>query len=97
MWNCCNRGCCSWETSPGEQAQMDYGVYDLDFSGEGRHGFRSWACRPRRPQTKGKVERRFAYVEGNLLNGRTFAALAQLNDVTAGWQEHVADVSAESP
>src|SRR6266436_4399249 len=125
------------------QAQMDYGVYDLDFSREGRrrvylfsyllgysrrsylrfvesmdlpttlrehvhafhhlggaarvclydnfkavvlrhdadgplynpkflafathYGFRPQACRVRRPQTKGKVERHFYYVETNLL------------------------------
>ena len=44
------------------------------------------ACRPHRPQTKGKVERPFAYVETNLLNGRTFRTLAHLNEVTpCGW------------
>jgi len=42
--------------------------------------------------TKGKVERPFHYVETSLLNGRTFATLAQLNEITQQWQASVADV-----
>ncbi len=56
------------------------------------YGFRPQACRVRRPQTKGKVERHFAYVESNLLNGRTFETLEHLNEVTAWWLQSVADV-----
>ena len=157
-----------FETGPGQQGQMDFGVYDLDFSREGRrrvylfsyllgysrrqylrfvesmdlvttlrehvhafrhlggiarvclydnfkavvlwrdadgplynpkflafathYGFRPQACRVRRPQTKGKVERKFFYVETNLLNGRTFDTLEHLNEVTAQWLASVADV-----
>jgi transposase len=157
-----------FETGAGQQAQMDFGVYDLDFTREGRrrvylfsyllsysrrqylrfveamdltttlrehvrafhhlggiarvclydnfkavvlrhdadgvlynprflafathYGFRPQACRVRRPQTKGKVERRFLYVETSLLNGRTFETLEHLNEVTAWWLAQVADV-----
>ncbi len=157
-----------FETEPGHQAQMDFGVYDLDFTREGRrrvylfsyllgysrrqylrwveamdlrttlrehvqafhhlggvarvclydnfkavvlwhdadgplynpqflafathYGFRPQACRVRRPQTKGKVERKFFYVETSLLNGRTFDTLDHLNEVTQQWLATVADV-----
>jgi transposase len=157
-----------FETSEGMQAQMDHGVYDIDFTREGRrrvylfsyllgysrrqylrfvesmdllttlrehvhafhhlggvarvclydnfkavvlwhdadgplynprflafathYGFRPQACRVRRPQTKGKCERQFHYVETSLLNGRTFDTLEHLNEVTAQWLAEVADV-----
>src|SRR5207249_7644639 len=56
------------------------------------YGFRPQACRVRRSQTKGKVERPFWYAETNLLNGRAFRTLEHLNEVTAWWLSQVADV-----
>jgi transposase len=157
-----------FETGPGVQAQMDYAVYTLDFTQEGRrkvnlfsyvlgysrrqylrftasqdlettlrehvrafehlggvaatclydnmkvvvaryedgepiyntrflafatyYGFRPVACRPRRAQTKGKVERPFYFAQTNLLSGREFRSLDHLNEVTAWWLREVADV-----
>jgi transposase len=56
------------------------------------YGFTPHACRVRRSQTKGKVERPFFYAEQSLLNGRTFRSLEHLNEVTAWWLTNVADV-----
>jgi len=71
----------------------DQPVYNTRFLAFATHyGFRPWACRPRRPETKGKVEKAFSYVEKNLLNGRTFRSLEHLNEVTRWWLANVADV-----
>jgi hypothetical protein len=68
-------------------------IYNPSFLAFATHyGFRPVACRPYRPQTKGKVERPFDYVAKNLLNARTFQSLAHLNEVTADWLAQVADV-----
>jgi transposase len=71
----------------------DEPVYNTRFLGFATHyGYRPLACRPRRSQTKGKVERPFHYVETNLLNGRTFHSLSHLNDVLRWWLREKADV-----
>jgi transposase len=71
----------------------DEPIYNPRFLAFATHyGFRPVACRPRRPQTKGKVERPFHYVETNLLGGREFRTPEHLHDVTAWWLAHVADV-----
>src|SRR5205823_6652023 len=68
-------------------------VYNPRFLAFATHyGFRPQACRVRRGQTKGKVERPFWYVETNLLCGRAFRTLEHLNEVTAWWLQNVADV-----
>jgi transposase len=68
-------------------------IYNPRFLAFATHyGFRPWACRPRRPETKGKVERPFWYAEKNLLNGRTFTSLEHLNEVTANWLATTADL-----
>jgi transposase len=71
----------------------DEPIYNPRFLAFATHyGFRPWACRPGRPQTKGKVERPFHYAETNLLCGRDFRTLEHLNDTTAWWLANVADV-----
>jgi transposase len=71
----------------------DEPVYNPRFLGFAAHyGFRPVACRPRRAQTKGKVERPFGYVESSLLGGRTFCSLEHLNETTVWWLAEVADV-----
>jgi transposase len=71
----------------------DQPLYNTRFLAFATHyGFQPWACRPHRPQTKGKVERPFQYVEGNLLNGRTFTSLDHLNETAMRWLAEVADV-----
>jgi transposase len=71
----------------------DEPIYNPRFLAFATHyGYRPWACRPGRPQTKGKVERPFHYVETNLLCGRDFRTLEHLNDTTAWWLQSIADV-----
>lgn len=71
----------------------DQPIYNPSFLAFATHyAFRPWACRPRRPETKGKVERNFLYAERNLLNGRSFSSLDHLNEVTANWLANTADL-----
>lgn len=73
--------------------ESDLPIYNTRFLAFATHyGFRPVACRPRRPETKGKVERPFYYVEKNLLNGRTLRSLEHLNEFTVGWLAETADV-----
>jgi transposase len=68
-------------------------IYNTRFLAFATHyGFRPVACRPRRPQTKGKVERQFYFAETHLLSGREFRSLEHLNEVTGWWLAEVADV-----
>jgi len=60
------------------------------------------ACKPRRPQTKGKVEAPFQYVEKNLLGGRTFVDLADLRRTARWWlanrsDAHIHDTTRRAP
>ena len=68
-------------------------IYNTRFLAFATHyGFRPWACRPRRPQTKGKVERAFHFVQTNFLNGREFRTFEHLNECLTRWLAEVADV-----
>lgn len=59
-------------------------IYNTRFLAFAFHyGYRPWACRPHRPQTKGKVEKPFFHITTHLLNARTFASLAHLNAFVA--------------
>jgi transposase len=58
----------------------------------GHYGFRPKACRPGRPQTKGKDERMVGYVKHNFFQRyQDFEGLAHLNQLLAHWLETVAD------
>jgi transposase len=48
-------------------------------------------CRRGRPQTKGKIERPFQYVETNLLSGREFADLEDLRACARWWLAEKSD------
>nr|WP_321464321.1 IS21 family transposase [uncultured Desulfobulbus sp.] len=49
------------------------------------------ACFPNRPQTKGKIERPFQYVENNLLGGRKFQDLDDLKACARWWLQNRSD------
>jgi transposase len=50
------------------------------------------ACRAGRPETKGKVEAPFQYVEGNLLNGRDFQDMEDLRERARWWLREKSDL-----
>lgn len=67
-------------------------IYNPRFLAFATHyGFRPVALPPGRPDLKGKEERSFSYVEGNLLCGRSFRDLAHLNEVALWWLAERAD------
>jgi transposase len=60
------------------------------------------ACRPKSPQTKGKIEAPFNYVEKNLLGGRDFQDLDDLRTTARWWLKeksdlHVHDTTKRAP
>jgi transposase len=58
----------------------------------GHYGFTAKACRPYRPQTKGKDERMVGYVKDNFFQRyRRFESLAHLNQQLEQWLSTVAD------
>ena len=68
-------------------------IYNTRFLAFATHyGFRPWACKRRRPRTKGKIERPFFFVETSLFNARTFSSLDHLNEVTAWWLANISDL-----
>ena len=70
----------------------DHPIYNTRFLAFATHyGYRPWACQIRRPQTKGKVERPFYYIETNLLGGRQFRSIDHLNETARWWLAEVAD------
>ena len=50
------------------------------------------ACRPRRAQTKGKVESPFKYVASNLLGGRDFQDIEDLRAMARWWLKEKSDL-----
>ena len=57
----------------------------------GHYGFEPRACRPYRPQTKGKVERPYRYVREDFFLASSFRNLEDLNAQLAVWLERVAN------
>jgi len=55
------------------------------------YGTKPQACRPRRAKTKGKVEKPFQDVEGNLLNGREFIDMDDLRRMARWWMHNHSD------
>lgn len=75
----------------GREAGRD--IYNPKFLAFATHyGFKPRALPARKPKWKGKVERPFQDVEGNLLNARTFNDLRHLNEVADWWMDHRSDL-----
>lgn len=59
----------------------------LDFASY--YGFLPRACRPYRPETKGKIESAIKFVKGNFWPGIQFTTLEDLNEQVRVWMEEV--------
>lgn len=67
-------------------------IYNPKFLAFATHyGFRPVALPPRRPELKGKIERPFQYVEGNLLNARSLATKSELDALAIAWMDNISD------
>jgi hypothetical protein len=63
------------------------------FAAFARHwGFTAKACRPNRPQTKGKDERGVQYVKGGGIAGHAFERWGQMEGHLEWWNREVADM-----
>lgn len=58
----------------------------------GHYRVQPWACQVRRPQTKGKIERPFFFLEQQFLKGRSFPDWATFLAELAAFQREVLDV-----
>jgi transposase len=54
----------------------------------GHYDFAIWLAAPYRAQTKGRVERQVEIVRSHVLDGRSFASLAELDAAFAAWLAH---------
>lgn len=70
-------------TGRDEDGKVEVNQRFADFALEA--GFTPKACRPYRPQTKGRVERSVGYLRQNFWPGRTFANLNDLNQQVSAW------------
>jgi transposase len=67
-------------------------IYNRSLLDLGRHfGFQPKACRPYRPQSKGKVERPFRYIREDFFLARSFRNLDDLNLQLREWLDSVAN------
>jgi len=74
-----------------KQVQIDSETLNplfVDFASH--YGITIKTHQPRRPRTKGKVERMVDYIKDNFLNGRSFSGLNDLNTQGLHWLESVA-------
>jgi hypothetical protein len=67
-------------------------IYNRSLLDLARHfGFQPKACRPYRPQSKGKVERPFRYIREDFFLGSSFRNLDDLNGQLRSWLDTVAN------